>query len=91
MHSVKRHLALLSFAALGVLAAGCSQEGPAEKAGKDLDQAVEETGDKLRETLPGLPREGPMERAGESMDEAVEKMGDKAEEAGDRIKSETSR
>lgn len=86
-----QHTTFVSVLALGLVAAGCGQEGPAEKTGKQIDQAVEETADKLRDTLPGLPPEGPMEKAGKSMDQAVENMGEKAEELGDKIKEETAR
>lgn len=42
---------------------GCS-EGPAEKKGRQLDEAVEDVSDKLQD-------KGPMEKAGEKVDEAT--------------------
>lgn len=39
-------LCLLAFLAVGT---GCENEGPAEKAGKQIDQAIEEAGDNLEE------------------------------------------
>jgi predicted small secreted protein len=38
---------LLAMFAIGVI--GCEQEGPAEKAGKKIDNAVEEAGEKIEE------------------------------------------
>lgn len=37
---------LLAFLVVGF---GCEQEGPAEKAGKQVDQAIEEAGDSIEE------------------------------------------
>ena len=44
---------------------GCEREGPVEKAGKKVDQAVETAKDKLNP-------EGPVEKAGKKVDQAVE-------------------
>ena len=49
---------------------GCESEGPVEKAGKKVDQAVEEAKDKLNP-------EGPVEKAGKKVDQAVEEAKDK--------------
>ncbi|MGE0684585.1 MAG: hypothetical protein AB7P69_27220, partial [Candidatus Binatia bacterium] len=68
---------------LGVLLlGGCEQEGPAERAGKQVDEAVEN----LNKTV---KPDGPVERAGEKVDEAVEAAGDKIKKAGDKIESAT--
>ncbi|MBX9964579.1 MAG: antitoxin [Burkholderiales bacterium] len=62
------HVALLLAAVLAVGGLyGCKQEGPAETAGKKIDQAVEKTGDAL-------------EKAGEKTGDALEKAGDKIED-----------
>lgn len=63
----------LSMAVLlcGFLALGCEKEGPAEKAGKKIDQAVEKTGDKVEE-------------ATDKMGDTIEKAGDKIEEKTDK-------
>lgn len=56
---------------------GCQrEEGPLEKAGKDVDQAVENF---------TQPKDGPAERAGQAVDDATEKAGEKLEHAGDRV------
>lgn len=71
---------------LGALLAltGCEQEGPLERAGEDLDEAMEEMAE-------GLERnEGPAERAGERIDEAMEEMGERMERAGEEIQAGTS-
>ncbi len=49
---------------------GCQREGPVEKAGKSVDQAVEAAKDKLNP-------EGPVEKAGKKADQAVEAAKDK--------------
>jgi hypothetical protein len=48
-----------------VIGVGCEREGSVEKAGKKVDQAVEEAKDKLNP-------EGPVEKAGKKVDQAVE-------------------
>ena len=62
-------IALLLFPLAGGWVA-CDKEGPAEKAGEKIDEAVDEAGDK-------------MEQAGEKVDDAVEEAGDKMEKATD--------
>jgi hypothetical protein len=66
---IKRMTALVLLAALmsggaGVVA-GCRQEGPAERMGKDIDRAVEDAKDALNPP-------GPAEKAGKKLDRAVE-------------------
>lgn len=63
---------------------GCSEPGPAEKAGQSIDKAVEEVRDKLDPA-------GPAEKAGEKIDDAVENMKNlfdndgPAENAGEKV------
>ena len=56
---------------------GCKREGPAERAGKEIDKATE----KLGETL---GKDGPVERTGEQIDKAVKEAGDQLEKATNR-------
>jgi hypothetical protein len=57
---------------LATVLLGCQkEEGPMEKAGKTVDQAIEKAKD-------AVAPKGPLERAGESADKAIEK----AREAG---------
>jgi hypothetical protein len=56
--------------------AGCKQEGPAERAGKQLDEAVDDL------TQP----KGPAERAGETLDKAVDDTGKALEDAGKKAR-----
>jgi hypothetical protein len=77
---------LIVFAAL-VLALGlsaCEREGPAERAGEQIDEAAERAGE-------ALEPEGPAERAGEQMDRAIEQGGEAVEDAGDKAKEKTQR
>ncbi|HYD48048.1 MAG TPA: hypothetical protein VEB21_06865 [Terriglobales bacterium] len=69
---------LLMMALLLALAAGCD-EGPAERAGREVDEAAEE----LRHGS-----EGAMERAGRKTDEALGEAKEKMEELGDKIERE---
>ncbi|HEU4427537.1 MAG TPA: hypothetical protein VFT98_02190 [Myxococcota bacterium] len=62
-------------AALALGAFGCKEEGPAEKAGRKLDEAVDDAVEKLRHG-----DEGAIEKAGRKIDEAVEDVGDEIEE-----------
>lgn len=56
---------------------GCQkQEGPLEKAGREIDQKVENF---------GQPKAGPAEQAGQAVDNAAETTGQKIEQAGDKI------
>jgi len=56
---------------------GCQKkEGPLEKAGRDVDQAVENF---------AQPKAGSAEQAGQAVDNAAEKTGQQIEKAGDRI------
>ena len=68
-------LGLSLVCALGLMASlsGCGEtEGPAEKAGKTLDQAAENTTESV---------DNAMESAGEAMDNAAEKTGEALDEA----------
>jgi len=58
-------------AVLLLAGAGCREEGPAERAGRAIDDAAREAGDSLRD-LTG--KEGTLERAGRKADETLEKM-----------------
>lgn len=69
--------ATLFMSALLLAFSGCQKtEGPLERAGKDVDQAVEKM---------GQPKEGPAERAGQAVDNAAEKTGQQIEKAGEGI------
>jgi len=67
---------LISVALAGAGLSGCKQEGPAETAGKKVDEAVDNTGKA-------------MEKAGEAVDKAAEKTGEALEKAGDKIEDAT--
>lgn len=56
-------------AALSFAGAGCKEEGPAEQAGKAIDEAAESAQEGVQE----LTRdEGALEEAGEEADEAIQ-------------------
>jgi hypothetical protein len=62
----------------------CESEGPAERAGEKVDEAMESAGK-------AFDNKGPAERAGEEVDKAVERAGEAIEEAGDKAKEKTQR
>ena len=64
----------LCCAASLMLFVACENEGPAEKAGEKVDEAIEETQEK-------------MEDAGEQVKDAVEEGGEKLEEAGEKMQN----
>jgi hypothetical protein len=67
-----RRIPRAALAAVLLLAgAGCREEGPAERAGRAIDDAAREAKDSLRE-LAG--DDGPLERTGRKADETLEKM-----------------
>jgi hypothetical protein len=66
--------------ALGA-AAGCKEEGPAEKAGRKLDDAF----DKLTH-----PNEGPVERAGRKLGEAVDEAKEDARDQAQELKEKAA-
>lgn len=75
-------VALLAAVSLGACE---KKEGPLERAGQKVDEAVEKAADKLES------KEGPAQQAGEKIDDAVEKAGEKIEQAGDEIEKKTKR
>jgi hypothetical protein len=63
-------LATFVFLLTALLALGCREEGAVEKAGRKLDDALDEL---------THPNEGPLERLGRRTDEAFEDVKDKLE------------
>jgi outer membrane lipoprotein-sorting protein len=70
--TVKKFFQLLCCLSLVLIFSSCEQEGPAEKAGENIDEAMETSREKLEE-------------AGEKIEETVEKGGEKIEEAGEKM------
>lgn len=72
-----RALRVMAIAALAVtVVAGCEQ-GPAERAGEKIDDAVDR-----------LTGQGPAEKAGERIDEATEKLGQRIDAATKKLKKD---
>lgn len=69
---------LIATFGLTVMFSGCEREGPAEKAGEQMDQAVEETEDAMEDAM---DHQGPMEKVGENIDETMEETREKVEES----------
>ncbi|HEV8714721.1 MAG TPA: hypothetical protein VGX03_18060 [Candidatus Binatia bacterium] len=69
--------AMLCAGLLVVALGGCEREGPMERAGKKMDEAVED----LREAT---KKEGPAERAGEKIDKAAEEANEAVKDASKR-------
>jgi hypothetical protein len=78
MIAIGKRLSLVLCVGLVALSlGGCEREGPAERAGKEIDQTTEKIGDTFK-------KDGPLERAGEQIDKAIEDAGDRVEKATDR-------
>jgi hyperosmotically inducible protein len=65
-------------AALSFAAVGCKEEGPAEQAGRAIDEAAENVQEDVQELTDD---EGALERAGEEADEAIEEAMEAVEDA----------
>ncbi|MBU3945043.1 MAG: hypothetical protein KJ900_10670 [Proteobacteria bacterium] len=73
----KNYIATLLFIttlALTLLTFGCDSQGPAEKSGEKIDQAIESTKDAAGDAADKITGKGPAEKVGESIDETAEKM-----------------
>lgn len=78
-----------SYAVLGVLTSlmilnGCDKQGPAERAGEQVDRSVQEMkaeANALFDSPAASP--GPAEEAGRTLDEAREQTGEKIEQVGE--------
>ena len=78
MSTINKKLSIVLCVGLVVMAlGGCEREGPAERAGKEIDEASKKLGDMVE-------KDGPAERAGEQIDKAIEKAGDELEKATER-------
>jgi hypothetical protein len=82
MSSYKRFSLALCMGLVLLVLGGCKPEGPAERAGKEIDKTTEKLGEVVE-------KKGPMERAGEKIDKAVDNAGEALEEAGDKAKKAT--
>ncbi len=71
MKTLIRISILTAILAFSLFLVGCQEEGPAEKAGKKIDEAVENVEEKINP-------QGTAEEAGEKIDEAVEKTKEEA-------------
>lgn len=69
-------ITFLTIFSLVFLFAACEKDGPAEKAGENIDEAMEETGNTLEDAADEMDPDGPVEEAGENLDEAAEEISD---------------
>jgi hypothetical protein len=65
---------LLGVGLLVATLGGCEREGPMERTGKKMDEAVENLGETVK-------KEGPVEQAGKKVDKAIEDAGEKIKDA----------
>jgi hypothetical protein len=68
MFTLRTLLILVLFGCLSIGVLSCEKEGPAEKAGKQIDQTVEKAGDKMEEA-----GEAVKEKAEEAKEEVKKK------------------
>lgn len=85
MKTIQNLLAMTLLLAGLSLVTACDEKGPAERAGEDVDEAMEDLKDKFDGD------KGALEKAGEKVDEAVDDAGDKIEEMGEKIEEGTDR
>ncbi|OHE59751.1 MAG: hypothetical protein A2X71_06295 [Thiobacillus sp. GWE1_62_9] len=65
---------------------GCDSKGPAEKAGEQVDQAMQEMKEEAGELVDDVTTEpGPAQEAGRSLDEARDQAGEKIEQLGEDL------
>lgn len=84
MNTIKSGL-LATITLVSLLAvSACEEQGPAEKTGEKVDNAVENLKDKYDEQT-----KGPMERTGQAIDESVDATKKKIEELGDKVEKKT--
>ncbi|HBU28703.1 MAG TPA: hypothetical protein DEB56_02710 [Thiobacillus sp.] len=80
-----------SYAVLALLTSllilnGCDSKGPAEKAGEQVDQAMQEMKEEAGELVDDVTTEpGPAQEAGRSLDEARDQAGEKIEQLGEDL------
>ncbi len=73
-------LTLLSL--LSLVFAGCETEGPAEKAGKKIDESIQNLKEKAHDVMED---QGPAEKTDEKIDQAVENVKEKSQDLRDRL------
>lgn len=76
-----------SYAVLAVLTSllilnGCDKQGPAERAGEQVDRSVQDVKEEAN-TLFDEPKSGPAQEAGKALDDAREQTGEKIEKLGE--------
>ncbi len=84
MNIKNRLLTSLNVMVLVLGLGGCEPEGPAERAGKRMDEAAERATEALNP-------EGPAERAGEQIDQAIQSAGEAIEDGGHKAKEKPQR
>ncbi|MFA4918474.1 MAG: hypothetical protein WC581_04395 [Thermodesulfovibrionales bacterium] len=64
--SILKNIILVIFSCMIIVSfTACKKEGPAERAGKKIDETVQKTGEKIKESA---------EKAGDKIEEAGEKV-----------------
>lgn len=71
-------ISMIAILATGLLA-GCEKKGPMEKAGENIDEAIDDTKDGLKDLGDGT------DSVGEKIEEGLEDLGDKAEDVVDDV------
>jgi osmotically-inducible protein OsmY len=85
---IRRGALLLSVGVLGLCLQACSrgEEGPGEKTGKAIDDAMRDAGEKMDEAAERMSES--MHKAGKEMGRATEQMGEAMKEGGKKIEEE---
>ena len=70
--SIFKKVMLVLFSSMIIVSfAACKKEGPAERAGKKIDETVEKAGEEMKEAAEKASDK--MEEAGEKMEESIKK------------------
>lgn len=86
--------AVLAVMTTMLLLNGCNNKGPAEQAGAQVDQAVQDMKEQVAplnengEIDDGTTQAGPAQEAGRALDEAREKTGEKIEQMGEELQKQ---
>ena len=84
----KTYATILAAVAAAALTAGCEQQpGPAEKVGKQIDQAVEKAGEKTKAAVETVEQKTAtaVEKTGNYTGEEMKEAGQALEQAGEKL------
>lgn len=93
MKVLRSVMVIVLAAAFALAVAACEKEGPAERAGKKIDNTVEKVQSKADEAASSMKEamKGTAEKVQEKTDETMKAVGEKVEAAGEKMQKESSK